>query len=181
MKNLKLIALGGVLAAALLASGRAQPAGKAAPEFIPGGQWFNSRPLTVKDLRGKVVIVNIWVYSCINCHNSLPTLKEWYKKYKDQGLEIVGVHTPEFESDKVISNVTASLKQDGVTWPVFQDNESKTWNAYNNRYWPSFYLIDRSGNIRELHEGEISSRYPQAIPGLERTLVKLLSEKNSAN
>jgi thiol-disulfide isomerase/thioredoxin len=88
---------------------------KLAPDFIVGGEWLNSKPLSIKDLRGKVVIVNIFVHSCINCHNSLPTLKNWYKKYKDQGLEIVGVHTPEFESDKNLAQTAASLKEDGVT------------------------------------------------------------------
>jgi thiol-disulfide isomerase/thioredoxin len=179
MKALKLMALGTLLASALLASGSAQGTGKPAPDFIAGGKWLNSNPLSIKDLRGKVTIVNIWVYSCINCHNSLPTLQGWYKKYKDQGLEIIGVHTPEFESDKVASNVTAALKADNVTWPVMQDNESKTWNAYNNQFWPAFYLVDRQGNIREIHSGEISSRYPDAIPGLEKTLQKLLAEKPS--
>jgi thiol-disulfide isomerase/thioredoxin len=180
MKALKLMALGTLLASALLASGSAQGTGKSAPDFIAGGKWFNSKPLSIKDLRGKVTIVNIWVYSCINCHNSLPTLQGWYKKYKDQGLEIIGVHTPEFESDKVASNVEASLKETGVTWPVMQDNASATWNAYDNQFWPAFYLVDRQGNIREVHAGEISSRYPDAIPGLEKTLQKLLAEKAPA-
>lgn len=171
-----------VLGLALLGTVGLTPAlavgvGEKAPEVIPGGQWLNSAPLNLADLKGKVVIVNIWVYSCVNCHNSLPTLKAWYAKYKNQGLEIVGVHTPEFESDKPLANVAASLKRDGVTWPVVQDNQNATWNAYQNSYWPAFYLIDRKGIIREVHAGEISSRYPDAIPGLEATLKKLLAEK----
>jgi thiol-disulfide isomerase/thioredoxin len=160
---------------------KAQGNFKLAPDFIAGGQWFNSKPLTIKELRGKVTIVNIWVYSCINCHNSLPTLQSWYKKYKDQGLEIVGVHTPEFESDKPAANVLASLKETGVTWPVVQDNDSATWSAYNNRFWPAFYLVDKSGNIRKVHAGELSDRYPAAIPGLEKTIQELIAEKPSAN
>jgi thiol-disulfide isomerase/thioredoxin len=150
---------------------------KLAPEFILGGQWLNSKPLSIKELRGKVVIVNIWVHSCINCHNSLPTLREWYKKYKDQGLEIVGVHTPEFESDKDLAQTAASLKEDGVTWPIMQDNNEATWKAYNNQFWPAFYIVDRNGMIRSTHAGEISSRYPRAIPGLEVDIQKLLGEK----
>ncbi len=150
---------------------------KLAPDFILGGQWLNSKPLSIKDLRGKVVIVNIWVHSCINCHNSLPTLRDWYKKYKDQGLEIVGVHTPEFESDKDLAQTAASLKEDGVTWAVMQDNDEATWKAYHNQFWPAFYIIDRNGFIRSTHAGEISSRYPNAIPGLEAEIQKLLSEK----
>ncbi len=150
---------------------------KLAPEFILGGEWLNSKPLSIKDLRGKVVVVNIWVHSCINCHNSLPTLKSWYKKYKDQGLEIVGVHTPEFESDKDLAQTASSLKEDGVTWAVMQDNNEATWKAYNNQFWPTFYIIDRNGFIRNTHAGEISVRYPKAIPGLEADIQKLLTEK----
>jgi thiol-disulfide isomerase/thioredoxin len=153
--------------------------GTPAPAWTVGGQWLNSKPLTPKDLRGKVVIVNFWVYSCINCHNSLPTLRAWYKKYQNQGLEIVGIHTPEFESDKPISNVQAALKRDNVTWPVMQDNQSKTWASYNNQYWPAFYLLDRQGMVRYYHAGEISERYPQAIPGLEANLQRLLAEKSA--
>ncbi|WP_424949345.1 redoxin domain-containing protein [Deinococcus sp.] len=151
--------------------------GDKAPDFIPGGQWLNSAPLHVAQLRGKVVIVNLWVYSCINCHLSLPTLQGWYGKYRAAGLEIVGVHTPEFESDKPVKNVTASLRADKVTWPVMQDNALATWNAYESQGWPSFYLIDRRGVIREIHVGEISTRFPDDIPGLEATLQKLLAEK----
>ncbi len=162
---------------AILLMGGSQGANKTAPELIAGGGWLNSQPLTLASQRGKVVIVNIWVHSCINCHNSLPTLKAWYAKYKAQGLEIIGVHTPEFESDKDVNALRASLKDDGVTWPIMQDNKSATWQAYNNQFWPAFYLVDRKGVIRESHDGEISSRYPDAIPGLEATLKKLLSEK----
>ena len=152
-------------------------AGDKAPDFIAGGQWLNSPPLHVSQLRGKVVIVNLWVYSCINCHLSLPTLQNWYGKYKAAGLEIVGVHTPEFASDRPLANVAAALKEDGVNWPVMQDNAQATWNAYQSQGWPSFYLIDRHGVIRAVHVGEISSRFPQDIPGLEATIKKLLAEK----
>ncbi|OLV19760.1 redoxin domain-containing protein [Deinococcus marmoris] len=152
-----------------------------APPALTGGPWLNTASQaagpSLADLRGKVVIVNFWVYSCINCHNSLPTLKSWYSKYRDQGLEIVGIHTPEFESDKPTANVIASLKDDGVTWPILQDNDSKNWRAWQNQAWPTFYLIDRAGKVRSVHRGEISSRFPQAIPGLEANLKSLLAEK----
>ena len=150
--------------------------GGRAPDFVAGGQWLNSPPLHVSQLRGKVVIVNLWVYSCVNCHLSLPTLQKWYGKYKAAGLEIVGVHTPEFESDKPLSSVKASLIADKVTWPVMQDNNNATWNAYQSQGWPSFYIVDRRGVIQGIHVGEISSRFPDAIPGLEATLQKLLAE-----
>lgn len=152
--------------------------GQPAPDFIRGGQWFNTtRPPTIASLRGKVLIVNLWVYSCINCHNSLLTLKRWYTTYKSAGLEIVGVHTPELPSDRPATNVAAALKADDINWPIMQDNANATWNAYTNEYWPTFYLIDRRGTVRMVHAGEISSRYPQAIPGLEAELQKLLAEK----
>ena len=100
---------------ATITAKKAQGNFKVAPDFIAGGQWFNSKPLSIQSLRGKVTIVNIWVYSCINCHLSLPTLQKWYGKYRADGLEIVGVHTPEFESDRPLGNVKASLIADKVT------------------------------------------------------------------
>ena len=161
----------------LSGSAAALSVGDKAPDFIAGGQWLNSAPLHVSELRGKVVIVNLWVYSCINCHLSLPTLKGWYGKYKAAGLEIVGVHTPEFASDKPLANVSAALKADLVDWPVMQDNNNATWNAYQSQGWPSFYIVDRHGVIRDIHVGEISSRFPGDIPGLGATIRKLLAEK----
>ena len=151
--------------------------GGRAPDFTAGGQWLNSPPLHISQLRGKVVIVNLWVYSCVNCHLSLPTLQKWYGRYKAAGLEIVGVHTPEFESDRPVKNVAASLLADHVNWPVMQDNAQATWNAYQSQGWPSFYIVDRRGVIRAIHVGEISSRFPDAIPGLEATIQKLLAQK----
>ena len=165
------------LLAVIAFTGSSRGADRVAPDLIAGGQWLNSAPLKLSNLRGKVVIVNIWVHSCINCHNSLPTLKKWYATYKAAGLEIIGVHTPEFESDKDLAGLKRSLTSDLVTWPVMQDNQSATWQAYNNRFWPAFYIIDKKGVIRETHDGEISSRYPDAIAPLESTLRKLLAEK----
>ena len=172
---MKIMWLSAALAATVLTAG-SRGADSTAPELIVGGQWLNSAPLKLAALRGKVVIVNIWVHSCINCHNSLPTLKKWYATHKSAGLEIIGVHTPEFESDKDLPALKRSLTNDGVTWPVMQDNQNATWQAYNNRFWPAFYLIDKKGVIRFSHDGEISSRYPEAIAPLEVTLKKLLAE-----
>ncbi len=155
--------------------GLTQRVGSPAPDFIAGGQWLNSAPLSVKDLRGKVVLVNVWVYSCYNCTRSLPSLKKWYKAYHDQGFEIVGVHTPEFESDKPLTNVEAALKSEGVTWPVVQDNNSATWRAYKNSVWPTFYLVDREGVVRRVQRGEISSVFPAGIKPLENAIAELLN------
>jgi thiol-disulfide isomerase/thioredoxin len=139
MTNLpRVIGIGLLSIASALGISSAQNAGTTAPEFQANGIWINSSPKKVSDFKGKVLLVNIWVHSCINCHNSLPTLRTWYAKYKAQGFEIVGVHTPEFESDKDPTALKNSLIKDNITWAVFQDNLERTWQAYNNRYWPPF-------------------------------------------
>lgn len=125
-----------------------------APEFIAGGKWFNSDPLTMKSLRGKVVLVDYWTYTCINCIRTLPYVKSWWEKYKDKGLVIVGVHTPEFEFEKNADNVGKAIKNFGITYPVMQDNNYETWNAYGNNSWPAEYFIDKEGKIRFTHVGE---------------------------
>lgn len=125
-----------------------------APDFVAGGQWFNSEPLSMKELRGKVVLVDFWTYTCINCIRTLPYIKEWNEKYKDHGLIIVGVHTPEFEFEKNPENVKKALKDFDITYPVMQDNEYKTWQAYANHYWPAKYMVDKNGKIRYTHFGE---------------------------
>lgn len=125
-----------------------------APEFIAGGEWLNSPPLTMKELRGKVVLVDFWTYTCINCIRTLPYLKTWHDKYKDKGLVIVGVHTPEFEFEKEVDNVKKAAADFGLTYPIMQDNDYKTWRAYANRYWPAKYMVDKNGKIRYTHFGE---------------------------
>jgi thiol-disulfide isomerase/thioredoxin len=116
--------------------------------------YINTSPITLKDLRGKVVLVDFWTYSCINCIRTLPYLVDWTTKYADKGLVIVGVHTPEFEFEKNIENVKAAVQKFGIKYPVFQDNDKGTWNAYENRYWPRKYIIDSEGYIRYDHIGE---------------------------
>ena len=125
-----------------------------APPLDPDGQWFNSKPLTLAALRGKVVLVDFWTYSCINCLRTLPHLEAWYRDYAKDGLVIVGVHTPEFAFEHVASNVGAAVKRLGIKYPVVQDNAYGTWNNYSNSYWPAEYLIDRSGRVRSYHFGE---------------------------
>ena len=119
-----------------------------APPIHADGAWINSPPLTLPQLRGKVVLVDFWTYSCINCLRTLPHLKAWYAAYHAKGLDIIGVHTPEFAFEHVTSNVQAAVKRLGITWPVVQDNKYKTWDNYANQYWPAEYLIDRSGHVR---------------------------------
>lgn len=128
-----------------------------APEFVGTERWFNTpggRPLTLKQLRGRVVLVDFWTYSCINCIRTLPYLKAWDARYRKDGLTIVGVHTPEFPFEREASNVEAAIAEDGIRYPVVQDNEQQTWSAYGNQYWPAEYFIDARGNVRYVHFGE---------------------------
>src|SRR5581483_4855407 len=125
-----------------------------APPLHPDGVWINSKPFTLQQERGKVVLVDFWTYSCINCLRTLPHLKAWYAAYHKDGFVIVGVHTPEFAFEHVASNVRAAVKRLGVTWPVVQDNDYKTWDNYANEYWPADYLIDKQGNVRYTSFGE---------------------------
>ncbi len=125
-----------------------------APALRPGGEFFNTEPLTLRELRGKVVLIDFWTYSCINCLRTLPHLKAWDTAYRSRGLVIVGVHTPEFAFEHVASNVSSAVKRLGIRYPVVQDNDFDTWNAYSNQYWPAEYMIDRTGHVRHVHFGE---------------------------
>ncbi|MCX7319863.1 MAG: thioredoxin family protein [Hyphomicrobiales bacterium] len=125
-----------------------------APNFTGIGNWFNSPPLDIAALRGKVVLVNFWTYGCVNCVNTLPHVTALHAKYRDRGFVVVGIHTPEFPFEKSAGNVQAAIKRHGITYPVAQDNESRTWNAYNNRYWPAQYIVDQRGQIVYQHDGE---------------------------
>jgi cytochrome c biogenesis protein CcdA/thiol-disulfide isomerase/thioredoxin len=128
-----------------------------APEFVGNEQWFNTpgdKPLTLSGLRGRVVLVDFWTYSCINCLRTLPYLKAWDAKYRKDGLTIVGVHTPEFPFEREASNVATAIAENGIRYPVAQDNEQATWNAYGNQYWPAEYFIDAQGRVRYVHFGE---------------------------
>ncbi len=125
-----------------------------APEFTGLTNWINSEPLTVAGLKGKVVLVDFWTYSCINCIRTQPFLKALYANYKDSGFVIVGVHAPEFSFEKNPDNVRAAVKQDGLLYPIAQDNNLETWAAFQNQYWPASYLIDKDGRVRYTHFGE---------------------------
>jgi cytochrome c biogenesis protein CcdA/thiol-disulfide isomerase/thioredoxin len=125
-----------------------------APQFTGLTDWINSEPLTLENLRGKVVVVDFWTFGCYNCRNTRPHVRALYDKYKGQGLEIVGIHTPEFAYERVLANVEKAARDQEVTWPVALDPDFKTWRAYKNRYWPAFYFIDAQGRIRYTHFGE---------------------------
>lgn len=125
-----------------------------APEIVGINSWINSKPLKIVDLKGKVILIDFWTYSCINCIRTLPYITDWYQKYKDLGFVVIGVHTPEFEFEKNYDNVLKATKRFNVTYPVPLDNDYQTWQAYHNQYWPAHYLIDQQGNIRDVHFGE---------------------------
>ena len=128
-----------------------------APEFAGIAHWLNTpgdKPLSLAGLRGKVVLVDFWTYSCINCLRTIPHLRAWYAAYHKDGLEIVGIHTPEFAFEHELSNVEGAVRRLGVTWPVALDNHYATWNDYSNQYWPADYLVDKSGVIRDATFGE---------------------------
>ncbi len=140
-----------------------------APDFVGLGNWFNSAPLKLADLRGKVVLVNFWTHGCVNCVNALPHVTELYAKYKDRGLVVVGIHTPEFAFERSAANVQAALKRHGITYPVAQDNDSQTWNAWRNQYWPAQYIVDQNGKVVFQHAGE--GQYEE----IDRTVGRLLN------
>jgi thiol-disulfide isomerase/thioredoxin len=125
-----------------------------APDFQGIASWINSSPLTVEALRGQVVLVDFWTYSCVNCIRTLPFLKAFHSTYGQSGLQIVGVHSPEFSFEKIEANVRAAVQEHEVTWPVAMDNDLRTWDAYKNRFWPHVYLLDQSGHVRYDFIGE---------------------------
>jgi cytochrome c biogenesis protein CcdA/thiol-disulfide isomerase/thioredoxin len=146
----------------------------AAPPFTGISEWLHSRPLTLDELRGKVVLVDFWTYSCINCLRTLPHLEAWDRRYRKAGLVIIGVHTPEFAFEHVVSNVRDASRKLGVRYPVAIDNDYDTWNAYGNDAWPAEYLIDRRGHVREIKKGE--GQYDET----ERSIRTLLGESGTA-
>ena len=144
-----------------------QQTGAQAPEFTGIDNWLNSPPLDLKQLRGKVVLVEFWTFDCINCAHTVPHVKDWYAKYRDKGLVVVGVHTPEYTFERDTGNLKKAIARYGIEYPVAQDNQYATWNAYGNQYWPALYLIDQNGKLVYSHFGE--GRYAQtedAIRGL---------------
>jgi thiol-disulfide isomerase/thioredoxin len=139
----------------------------AAPDFVATGEWFNTergRPLSIAGLTGddRVVLIDFWTYTCINCIRTLPYLTAWDDEYRDDGLTIVGVHSPEFAFEKEAGNVADAIADNGIEYPVVQDNELGTWDAFANRYWPAKYLIDADGEVRYVHFGEGSYEQTEA-------------------
>ena len=140
-----------------------------APE-IAAEQWLNSPPLSIKSLQGKVVLVEFWTFGCWNCEHIEPYVKSWYKKYKKNGLIVIGIHTPEFAYEKKLNNVKKYLIKHEINHPIAIDNDSKIWRSYHNQAWPTIYLIDKKGNVRYRHIGEGNYKIS------EKMIQKLLHE-----
>jgi cytochrome c biogenesis protein CcdA/thiol-disulfide isomerase/thioredoxin len=154
------------------AGGNASAVPVTLPDLSGATAWINSPPLTAESLRGKVVVVDFWTYSCINCLRSLPTIQAWYDKYKDSGLVVLGVHTPEFPFEKDETNVRKAVRELGIVYPVAMDNDYRIWRGFNNRYWPAHYFIDATGRVRYHSFGE--GRYDES----EAWIRGLLEERN---
>jgi thiol-disulfide isomerase/thioredoxin len=143
-----------------------------APEF--GQQWLNSPPLSVRALRGRVALIDFWDYTCVNCIHTLPYVREWYRRYRDKGLTVIGVHAPEFFFARTAENVAQAAEEFQLTYPILLDNEYEVWKAFANRYWPAKYLIDKDGYMRYFHPGE--GNYEET----ERVIQELLHEIDPA-
>jgi len=142
-----------------------------APE-LTNDTWLNvDSPLRLADLRGQVVLLEMWTFGCINCQNVMPSLKEWHARYKDKGLVIIGNHFPEFSYEADLANLKESIAREKIEYAVAQDNDGATWKAYKNHYWPTLYLIDKQSHIRYVHIGE--GRYTQT----EENIKALLEEE----
>jgi thiol-disulfide isomerase/thioredoxin len=173
--------LSALLVSACVLSGCGESAAKSAtlhrqaPEFAGIDAWLNSEPVRLADLRGQVVLVEFWTHECINCLRSMPHVVQWHQKYKDQGLVVIGVHTPEYPEERQTDQVQAAMKRLGITFPVAQDNEYITWYAYQNQFWPATYLIDINGRIARRHYGE--GHYEET----EEVIRELLAARQAAS
>ena len=162
---------------------RAKPAGETtelpvegpAPSLAGAVEWLNSKPLTTDELKGKVVLIDFWTYSCINCLRAIPYVRAWAERYRDHGLVVIGVHAPEFAFERNVDNVKKAIATLGISYPVAVDNDYKIWRAFDNEYWPAHYFIDAKGQIRHHHFGE--GEYDDS----ERVIQKLLAEAGDNN
>ena len=143
-----------------------------APE-LSAGDWINSEPLKLSNLRGRVVLIEFWTFGCINCRNTLPFVKEWDERYREKGLIVIGVHSPEFDEERNVEHLRREVSSLGIHYPVVTDNDYQTWNAYKVVAWPTVFLLDKQGRIRWTRVGE--GDYDEA----ERLIQKLLAEKES--
>ena len=149
-----------------------ESAAATAPELATG-DWINSEPLKLENLRGRVVLIEFWTFGCYNCRNTLPFIKSWHDLYRDKGLTVIGVHSPEFDFEKKPENLRREVDSLGIHYPVVSDNDYKTWDAYNVGAWPTIFLLDKQGRIRWMHVGEGNN------DEAERIIQKLLAEEQT--
>ena len=151
---------------------------KAAPELV-GGPWINTpngQPISLASRKGKVTVVEFWTFGCSNCRANLPAYAKWHQQFKDKGVEVIGVHTPEFDSEKQVANVKAQVQQLGIDYPVLLDNGSQNWRNWKQQYWPTVYLLDKAGNIRSKWEGELDYGGAKGSAQMTAQIEKLLAE-----
>ena len=178
---LAIVAVGGLVLAYgyrhAAAIGAQEQVSRPAPAFThrAPADWINSSPIELASLRGKVVLIDVWTFECWNCYRSIPWLKQVEQKYSGQGLQLIGVHTPEFKHERERAAVEGKVKEFGIKHPVMMDNDFSYWNALKNRYWPAYYVIDRQGNIRGYFVGEMHAGQPQAR-AVEAKIEELLRE-----
>jgi thiol-disulfide isomerase/thioredoxin len=137
---------------------------------LAAGDWINSAPLKLNELRGRVVLIEFWTFGCYNCRNTLPAVKSLHDRYRDKGLTVIGVHSPEFDEERNVDHLRREITSLGIRYPVVTDNGYQTWNAYKVEAWPTLFLLDKRGRIRWMRQGEVSSEEA------ERLIQKLLAE-----
>jgi peroxiredoxin len=178
------LAVGLLLAVVVIFLGRSAEAGPdaikdrpAAPEFADSTQWLQSKPLTMASLRGQVVVVHFWTQGCINCIHNYPAYKAWQEKYAGKGVTIVGVHTPEFDSESDVKSIRDKAEKNGLKFAIAVDNDQKNWKNWKNRYWPSIYLVDKKGRVRYHWNGELDSTTTKGELLMREKIDELLAEK----
>lgn len=150
-----------------------------APEFV-GGPWLNTAghaPVTLASRRGEVTVVEFWTFGCINCRRNLPIYARWHKRFANQGVTIIGVHTPETPTERVAANVAARVKDLGIEYPVLLDADLRNWNRWRQQYWPTTYLVDKHGRIRYRWEGELNFGRANGEARMTELIEQLLREK----
>ncbi|HEY3783431.1 MAG TPA: redoxin domain-containing protein [Fimbriimonadaceae bacterium] len=178
MKNLTLACTLALSLVSLSALARQGPKiGQTAPEFI-GHDWRNSQPLTLSELKGKVVVVHFWTLGCINCKHNLPSYNAWEKEFSKEGVVIVGIHTPESDYERSSRNLDQAIQERKITYPVLVDNGGKNWNAWRQEYWPAVYLVDKQGRIRDSWQGELDFENAGGTAKFTAEIKELLTEKS---
>lgn len=142
----------------------------------PKEEWINSKPLKLSDLRGKVVVLHFWTFGCINCIHNQPHYKNWHKTYAEKGVTVIGVHTPETEGERNIDSLRNSVEEKGLKYPIVLDNDKKIWDAWDNRWWPCTYLIDKHGIVRYRWDGELNWKKAKGEAIMRKKIEQLLAE-----